>query len=276
MGPWSQTEAEGRLFGDTSPWISQLPRLWRMVAWPDGPIRRPRVPWPGSSDVTVFDENSVARRIEYWCPLMHLVWWYLGWSDPAQGAMRWVDEGMPRGSAGTRVLAKWWGMNSMALAVWQAETTCDLTQHGVPPVGGENRATLARELRTLHSPDALDRWRSIFAGGSDGLHLRAHASSPGWRSGDPDGLIGDASMNGFKGDAAPTMVVDTQEAVVLLDRYPGWHSALSDIVSGDEVDVVIRQIGWLGRFRRSPSTGIWHAAEEEEHLLGWPTIAWDD
>lgn len=275
MGVWSYTEAEVRVFGDTPPWTSQIARLWHMVAWPQGPTRRPRVPWSSGSRVNGIDDISMQRRIEYWCPLLHLAWWHLGWGNPALGARGWVHVGMPTGSSGTKVLNRWWARNVLALPLWQGETTMDLTQHGAQQVGADERRLYADELASFHPRQQLDRWRSIFTGGSDGLHLGSHAVSPQWRPGQDS--IG-AGTGEWHLQPPKVIVGNKGVAAVLLDGYPGWYSAVRDVgrslepsssSSHWEVDVVVRQLGWLGRYHRSPNTGVWHAVHEEEHLLGW-------
>lgn len=63
--------------------------------------------------------------------------------------------------------------------------------------------------------------------------------------------------------------------VLFLDGMAGWHAALNRRSGDTPVDVLVKSVGWLGRYSKSPATGLWHSVADEDHLLGQPipTIA---
>lgn len=61
--------------------------------------------------------------------------------------------------------------------------------------------------------------------------------------------------------------------MLLLDEAVGWYRALLERMSQPseddwKVDVVIKPIGWIGTYRKSPTTGLWHAGDHDLHLRG--------
>ena len=64
-------------------------------------------------------------------------------------------------------------------------------------------------------------------------------------------------------------------AVLLCDRYQGWHHALSTCgltQTGNgrswPVEVVVKPLGWLGTYRLSRETGLWFSGMHRWHQLG--------
>lgn len=55
------------------------------VALPTSPLVRAGERW----------EETFARALAYWTALDHLLRYQLGWTSPAQGLARWLDEGLP-------------------------------------------------------------------------------------------------------------------------------------------------------------------------------------
>ena len=51
----------------------------------------------------------------------------------------------------------------------------------------------------------------------------------------------------------------------------GWFRALldaADELANCAVDVIVASVGYLGTFRRSPVTGLWHTGTHQLHLQG--------
>lgn len=87
-------------------------------------------------------------------------------------------------------------------------------------------------------------------------------------------------------DGEPTLLVgeiDDRHGALVLDTMRGWsralhaHEELPELEEAVDVDgqwtweVLVRGVGSLGVFRRSPETGIWHATSERVHRWGvWP------
>ena len=168
-----------------------------------------------------------------------------------------------------RVLKRWWGRDAMALALWQAETNSHLAQHGVAPL--TDRGDRLVHIQGSSTREQLTAWSTIHDGSNDGLHLIHHAESP----------IREHQFDGQDIDLRPpaVSVASSGGAVLMLDTYDGWYHELRrvgrlnqnrDPATPWQVDVVVRAVGFIGRFHRSPHTGVWHAVTEEDHLLGWP------
>lgn len=252
------------VFQDSGPWVQSLPRMWRMVAWPHGPERPFPRPWKIVRG-EVETSPDVDRRIRFWSPLLHLMWWSFGWSDPALGALRTAQFDDYDPSPSMQALRRWWGLDALAVCLWQAETNRDLIQHREMAV--HDRQERNQHLLAVYSQPQRDKWRTIFQGGMDGLHLISHSESPIWLSDGSGDMLPVTT-------GPPRQQADGVGHVLLLDRYSGWYRALERV--GDSigshdacVEVVVTPIGYLGRFRKSPATGVWHSVSEEEHLLGW-------
>lgn len=270
-------EAMHRMFNDTDPWATELPRLHRMLAWPDGRTRRPPVPWMSTRGAKI-PVSEHGRRTRYWAPLLHLAWWYFGWQDPAAAALNLAGSGLVGSSPGMRVIYKWWGESVVALALWEAETGRNLRRRNLPARSPGEIASMRDFLLHAVPPADLEAWRTLYAGGSDGLHLTLHASTPGEAPSEDPTATGLASFD----EPYPLQPIEvlrdgSDRVVILLRSYASWCYWLEDVIRSSDigpecsVDVVVLGIGWLGRFRRSPATGIWHAAQEWEHLFGAAT-----
>ena len=107
-------------------------------------------------------------------------------------------------------------------------------------------------------------------GGSDRLHLMSHSEGPAFKL-----------PRGAKFSIAPAATVigsdhfgeaNSDRFIMEIDTYYGWYAQLSKVSNmlpslAPVVDVYCRPAGWLGSFRCSESTGIWHCTTEEIHLM---------
>ena len=71
-------------------------------------------------------------------------------------------------------------------------------------------------------------------------------------------------------------VHNARTATLTVESMRGWYRALvretpelPDRGRNFGVKVYARHVGWLGTYRKSPTTGVWHAASEDAHLFGY-------
>jgi hypothetical protein len=104
--------------------------------------------------------------------------------------------------------------------------------------------------------------KNPLTGGSDPLHLSIHSSGP----------LEDVRSKPRILRSGTTEAV----AVLSLDSMTGWYRALVDAGASLpdigqrswRVDVVVKQVGFLGTFRRSRVSSIWFSGRHEIHARG--------
>jgi hypothetical protein len=182
------------------------------------------------------------------------------------------------------VVNRWWGRHVGELLTWSANqsfrsileiTNLSLgTDVDYEPLPHE-RINQLQQAYDWDEDASRTVWGSDILGiGGDVMHLRDHVTLPLAEPGHHELVIG----------TAPTQVRPGR-AVLLLDGYLGWYSALHQ--RGHElsskpghrswqVDVVCRPLGWLGTFRRSRRSGRWFAGQHRWHELGMSGADGDD
>lgn len=279
MSGWSSPDQATAVFGDSGPWVESLPTLWRAVSWPAGPRASVAPAWRGLDPArapAALGIDSLAKRIRYWTPLLHLTWGALGWVDPALGAVRWVQAGMPTADPALKVMKRWWGENVQSLWQWADETPS--LQHaseqvslatGTQFIDRHNDVARIAPPWEEHPEFTLMRRRDIFDGGTDGLHLGFH-------------VLGSLLSEGENAHPTPSdtqiMVSDGRpKAVLVLPTYAGWYRTLHKIgatlpsrLDGRNwrVTVLVEPLGCLGEYRRSSVTGRWFSGSHRYHILG--------
>ncbi len=256
-----RTEALEDLWGDQDPWVRHLPLAWRACAEPsvgDYPHHpRPRIE---------NDWSSFEAHIAFFSPLLHLLLYGLGWSRPALGLARWIEQGRPTEEPVLAVVDRWWGREVDSFVAWLA---------GAPNVRDNLRETMtglpsSDEGRRTPYLDAFNRlrtseeWLSVWGGGWDEMHLSGHVLAP---------LTESKSAPRFA--HASTTGSAVPRAVLMTPAYAGWYAALRAYpeptrFDGHDlrVDVVCPALGWLGEYRRSATTGLWFRGRHAIHVLG--------
>lgn len=247
-GEWSELSWDG-------PWAALLPAAWACTTGASGILPVPNSPVQASRDPSV-------EHLAWWTPLPHLLAYSFGWSDLAQGLEAWQHLGRPYDDSRLEVIDTWWGEAAIGLAHWLRARRGD----------SDAAAALAR-LATTHDdtrehplPAMLE---ALAAEGSDPLHLFGHAP------------VEPREFSYADDCDPPTLHIDASRtsAVMTFERYEGWYEWLSkaghdddgDQLAGvDRVDILSREVGWLGRYRRSPVTGRWFAGSHRLHLFGHP------
>lgn len=164
---------------------------------------------------------------------VHLLRFRLGWTKPGLGLVRWHAQGRPPLDPVLEFIGRLQGDGLDWFVCWAAN------------------------LDGVDVPADLP-YRDWTAG--DELHISMHCFAPGIVPGwDPPGI--ESWPSAFR------MV----PGVLVSEDYTGWWNLLSiapDDAFAPHLDVVVSPIGWIGRYQRSPRTGIAHATTEEAHLLG--------
>lgn len=253
--PWAPSDADldyDPLEGDT--WVRASRRLFVDLNVPE--IRESF----GTPETPILGPIAVA----YWHPLYVLTYTALGWSRPAVGLARWVLSGMPVREPALALLRARWSLDAMGFAFHpHGEEMLSI----MGPVKGSRLTTTYRLDGDFGRYAMAQRpfWGALSQGGGDPLHsfshMRMHVSGNGENA--KHLLIGGNSKE--------------VEAHLLLNHYEGWHAALRQLgrslpASPDggswKVHVTTKDVGYLGRFRRSQMTGNWYLCRTQTHELG--------
>ncbi|MGI9468324.1 MAG: hypothetical protein ACR2OA_14485 [Rubripirellula sp.] len=199
-----------------------------------------------------------------WEPLHYLLKSLLGWQNPGKGLARWYQAGKPVSESPLlQLVAQLWdksgAVDYYAAWVWSS----------VDPTTGEEsscRFTDQKWWDDFHRrpPPA---WHTPYHGGNNPLHL-------GHSDFDPFGEI-NQSWN-LPANLDLHFDKDSHRSVLLVNHIGAWRDALVQAESrlpkiGDHswyVDVLDRQFGLLGTFRKSRVTGRWFLGKHKIHMQG--------
>lgn len=253
---------------ENGPWAWHLKDAWHACSTDSPEVRTHRQPKVGV-------EDWHAKFIAYWTPMFHPLIFGLGWSRPDIGLLRWRDMGYPTVDPILGATLRWWGKGRLEdLLAWavttavfksQSETFTLLTGAHVPD---EEEIPDTPEWRRRREESD---WKAAWGEGEP-FHLKAHALAPiaplYGEHGKPCQYLG-------RPDRGPVLYEDPGAGLVLLfDTYFAWYRRLLEtadkisVVAEFPVDVIVKPIGWLGTYRFSGETGIWHRTEEWIHVLG--------
>lgn len=243
-------------------WGWAIPMVMRAAAGPAWDAR-----WPAAPDRT--DPDSAYG---YWTALHHLLQYSFGWRRPDRGLRWWYDEDHPTDDRRLRLIAgtyladgqldwyaAWlwrWHENMRSYHQTVLHGLADAADDGIP-IEVDREWLLSQESAAASSgiPDPL-------SGGTDPLHLSSHAGGP------------------VENVDAPVQMRrsgrGSRSGVLVCDSAVGWYRALFEEASklpsiSDHrwrIDVVIKSIGWIGTYRRSPETGLWYVGDHRLHLRG--------
>lgn len=230
-----------------------VPAMWNAISDPTGAHVYPALPsqetWPYGAAA-------------YWSPLTHLLLYSFGWRS---GSLRHTDRST-LGRALTELLDA--DLHYLPqdprlgfmLDVWGEDELRDFAHWAKSEGGG---AELDSGYGSWHSQAGY-----ALAGGTDSLHLADHWGAPRQTV---SGLPLTPSCSSWAQPAS-----DPPRAVLMADAYVGWATSLErfgnslpvpDSNRSWRVDVIVKQVGWLGQFRRSRNTGLWFAGGHLLHSL---------
>lgn len=258
-----------RFTGEQAEWGWGIPLVHQAVASPFAGLPVPRRPHRGCkrSDAT-----------GYWASLLHLCLYSLGWVRPERGLLALSSDDWP------------WTIDpeteaSLALIerIWKRDGQLDLfiawlSRWGV--LDAVDDFEVLAQRRFDRSPTGLDRdWLDRQTARAervdhptpnlegDSLHLSSHCRAP----------IIDPAEYGPTTSIEAAWYRDSgnrRTATLVTDSMHSWYRLLivhardlPERGAGWQIDVVAKPVGWLGTFRRSPNTDIWHSVSESTHML---------
>ena len=252
-GSWPQ-------FGG-DPWCANVPNVFQALAHPEGTHDFAQAPQRGRQ----YGSSDFA----YWHSLLFLLVHSFGWSSPGLGLKWWQDAGRPCEDDRFALIDQTWLTDGLMhwFEAW-------VQHHSFGP-RGECRYDeglklwphlLVSETQLRHLEQLREELELTlpFGGGGDPLHLASHLGSD-WGTSELDELILD-SEGGPRGvlftDKVQTFRNFLNRAPALQDEHPSGRSW--------RIDVICKQIGWLGTYRRSRATGYWFAGKHSIHMVGHP------
>ena len=223
--------------------------------------------WPAAPDRT--DPDSAHG---YWTALHHLLLYSFGWRRPDRGLRWWYDAGYPTEDRRLRLIAEtyladgqldgyaawlWrWSAEMWSYHQTQLMALAGNADDGIPVEADQGWIQAQEEVAASSDiPDPL-------SGGADSLHLSMHAGGP------------------VQPVDAPTQLRrsgrGSRSGVLVCDSASGWYRALMERANELpsihdhrwQIDVIIKPIGWIGAYRRSPQTGLWSVGNHRLHLRG--------
>ena len=248
--------AEGTQWGWAIPWVLHT------AAGPSYGAR-----WPAAPDRT--DPESAHG---YWNALHHLLQYSFGWRRPDRGLRWWYDAGHPTADRRLRLIAETYLADGQLdlYAAWLWKWYANMRSHyqtELHAIAGSADDGIPVELdqvwfETQEGLAAASEIPDPLSGGTDPLHLSMHSDGPVQMVDAPTQLrrSGRGSRSG----------------VLVCDSAVGWYRALferaNELPSIHDhrwrIDVVIKPIGWIGCYRRSPQTGLWYVGDHRLHLRG--------
>lgn len=255
-----------RVMGDDGPWQREVPAIWRALADPTGRHSFPKVraPKPAESDL-----DALAA---FWSPLAQLLQFSFGWRPVDGPHPAWDGGRNKRVQMGQGALNLAFALEpGLLFAGPEAE---DLRVQFIRRVWGPHLDVFAawclrddeliNHLRAKRKqPFSVEEQPFAENLTGDTLHLADHWGTP-WAS--PFGMFEDVEASG-----ACSVTEAGDRAVLLLERYVGWYRTLTEEgpqLGATQVDVVVKPVGWLGTFERSPLTGIWYSGDHDLHMMG--------
>ena len=244
------------------PWLRDVPAVFRALADPrlESAIPRPTT-------------GPLEQACAHWGALHYTLSSLLGWADVGRGLAWWYATGKPVDDSPVLALVRRvWGADDLidyyAAWSWLPPGVGYLVPQSAAIDGGPSPTWLGQHSRW---PDE-DWWRAFvrrgqehhhdpFYGGTDPLHLTAHAGPPV-----------DA------GSSAPLvhLVPEQRRAVLVTGGLDHWLADLRQLEGrlpplGERswrVEVFDRLTGYLGEYRLSRVTGRWFTGRHSIHMRG--------
>jgi hypothetical protein len=260
-------EDEALLLGGQREWAFNTPAVFQALAAPQLTHSLVRAPTVRKLNDDRIEFNTACG---YWTSLLNVLIYSFGWSQPGIGLDWWLQNGRPTDDARLDLISQVW-LKDGQLQWFEAWVKTSPYARFLQELINENHRSSGQwitdtEFQLLEL--ALNQLSipNPFSGGGDPLHLSHHASS---------------SSTGHHAAKAKMSTSTSGEAhaVLLIDGMTGWYhnlfnegNELGEHPSGRswKIDVVAKQVGHLGTFRRSRETGLWFAGPHSLHVVGNP------
>ena len=255
-----RAERWGHLNGDVQ-WLANVPNVFQALADPEGTHDFAQAPQGG-------DRGSTGHA--YWESLLFLLVHSFGWRSPAHGLKWWHDAGRPCDDERLSLIDQTWLADGFMR--WFEAWVQFRSFSAKGEQAFQNLPLVIPETETDRLGEALDylNLKLPRPDTSDNLHLVGHLS--GWVA--DEVLENPAPHNELilDSDGNPRGVLITDRVSSFREFLDGAAALQNEHPSGRSwrIDVICKQIGWLGTYRRSRVTGYWFAGKHSIHRAGHP------
>lgn len=263
---------EGDDFANVPAWGDQWAWTWAAVH-AFQVIADPATSKPFPVPVLLGDDDELNHELRFlndlasFSALLALTTYRLAWTRPAWGFARYLASPMTKKDMTLQFIQRHW--NRDALRMFSSFATRVPIQGSTSKRGQEVPKEVAEFLKSWGkyvdgrfkrtSDDHL-----ISRGGTDPLHLMSHLPKSWSRFTRP--VAGNL----------PFREVRRNHYLLTLPEAMGWYGYLQDFSDSRNihlletalVDVYIDTVGFMGTFRYSEQTNLWHTCSREVHLLG--------
>ncbi len=257
-----------RWLGGETRWLANTPLMYQALVAPMAGREFIRAPQP---DEDFLDSN----RFAYWGSLLHLLTMNFGWRYPALGMRWWVDKGRPAEDDRFALISQTWvadGQFDAFLAyIWQIPSI-PWPEFSLGPGYPDVYSSGARlpDSEPLADREWIRETVTKFEGLTvSGLHLeQGHIH---------DWLVSSDS-NASESECVLTLDVSGEpRGALIAENLSGWYRFLhqSEILQAPHpsgrswrIDVVVKNVGYIGRYRLSRETGRWFAGPHMLHVVG--------
>ena len=199
------------------------------------------------------------QYLAYWHGLHHLLVARLGWRDPGLGLRAWHNAGRPTGDPTLAFIAAVWGRDRTldAYIAW-ATLRHDIFTEEAPQRHDPSDAWIQWARRVEERPGL-----ELLTGGSNPPHFGPVSDST-----DPIRDPGHTAVLTIADEERRRAIYVTGDAGFSDDLRQRWGE-LPDVAPNNwRVEVFNRQLGYLGEYRRSRTTGRLHVGTHSVHMLG--------
>lgn len=240
--------------GGQADWFWAVPGVMRALAAPRAGELVPPAP---------NDAVPSPATLAYWTSLQYLLLYRLGWSKPTQGLMAWYEMGKPVDDDDTLALIS---------AVWDADGRLDAYLGWALEKQPEylNESSLTSATWSKYRAPLAARWEA-WRVAVEPMRQRFFGTDE-----DPFRLTGHHGQTGTPDPAATLTPGEGRRAVYLSNTMDAWYWDLRrrarSLPGGPDdwlIDVVVRPVGFLGKYRISSESGLPFTGEYQWHGLGF-------
>ena len=230
-----------------------MPNVFQALADPSGTHDFAQAPQWG--------ERHMA--LAYWESLLFLLVHSFGWRSPAHGLKWWYDAGRPCDDDRFALIDQTWLADGFMrwFEAWVQHFIFDaVAQDGAVPRDSHLLVSETEKKRLVRLQDDM-KLSLPLTGGWDPLHLTTHVRNN----------LGHNELI-LDSDGNPRGVLITDRVSSFREFLDGAAALQNEHPSGRSwrIDVICKQIGWLGTYRRSRVTGYWFAGKHSIHRAGHP------
>ena len=257
-------------WGDQWAWAWAAVHAFQVIADPATPKPFPVPVSLGGAD-KLEHEFRFLNDLASFSALLALTTYRLGWTRPAWGFARYLASPNTKKDMTLQFIQRHW--NRDALRMFSSFRANGVPIHGsrtrrgqqAPKEVGEFLKSWGHYVDGRFQRTSDDHLTS--RGGTDPLHLMSHLPKS-WSG----KALGPVASN------HPLREVRPNHYLLTLPEAIGWYGQLQDFSDSTNIhlletaliDVYIDSVGFMGSFRYSEQTNLWHTCSREVHFLGNP------